>query len=393
MSKYYTELGSFCTKVFIGTDENGKPKYKKLKAKTEKELTKRVFEFKKTLEDGGDTEKSNDTLGKWIKRYEASVQEQVDCGDYKESEYDMLVSRLSYFLDYRGGMLAMTRLKDILASDIQPAINALFKKNPRTGKPTAKRTLERYVRALANVFEFAKKERAYKYSNPCDDVKIPKNAMQTERDAISLYMIRLILETEHRAKLAISIMLLAGLRRGELTALTWDDIMLDKKIIDINKSYDFKECVTKDPKSKSGIRQIPINDILLKILTEAKSEAKGSFVIEKTRGGRMSEKAWLRLFESYMLALKAKDAEIKENQTSRKDDEVFEEFTSHQLRHTYCSMLQWSGVDIKIAQELMGHSEYEVTANVYTHTNDDLKKNAAVLQSEFLRNTFLKNQG
>ena len=94
-----------------------------------------------------------------------------------------------------------------------------------------------------------------------------------------------------------------------------------------------------------------------------------------------------------MLALKAKDAEIKKNQTSCKDDEVFEEFTSHQLRHTYCSMLQWSGVDIKIAQELMGHSEYEVTANVYTHTNEDSKKNAAVLQSEFLRNTFLKNQG
>lgn len=107
----------------------------------------------------------------------------------------------------------------------------------------------------------------------------------------------------------------------------------------------------------------------------------------------MSEKAWLRLFESYMLALKAKDAEIKKNQTSCKDDEVFEEFTSHQLRHTYCSMLQWSGVDIKIAQELMGHSEYEVTANVYTHTNEDSKKNAAVLQSEFLKNTFLKIQG
>lgn len=160
----------------------------------------------------------------------------------------------------------------------------------------------------------------------------------------------------------------------------------------INKSYDFKECVTKDPKSKSGIRQIPINDILFKLLTEAKAEAKGSFVIEKTRGGRMTEKAWLRLFESYMLALKEKDAEIKKNQMSPKDDEVFEEFTSHQLRHTYCLMLQWSGVDIKIAQELMGHSEYEVTANVYTHTNDDLKKNAAVLQSEFLRNTFMNNQ-
>jgi len=62
------------------------------------------------------------------------------------------------------------------------------------------------------------------------------------------------------------------------------------------------------------------------------------------------------------------------------------------LRHTYCSMLQWSGVDIKVAQELMGHSEYEVTANVYTHNNEDSKKNAAVLQGEFLRNTFMKKE-
>ena len=53
-------------------------------------------------------------------------------------------------------------------------------------------------------------------------------------------------------------------------------------------------------------------------------------------------------------------------------------------------MLQRFGVDIKVAQELMGHSEYEVTANVYTHNNDESKKNAAVLQGEFLRNTFLK---
>lgn len=392
MSKYYTDRGSFCTKVYIGTDENGKPKYKKLKAKTEKELTKKVFEFKKTLEDGVDINRSNDTLGKWITRYEASVQEQVDCGDYKESEYDMLVSRLNYFIDYNGCLLSMTRLNDVLTTDIQPAVNALFKKNPRTGKPTAKRTIERYIRALANVFEFAKKERAYKYCNPCEDLKVPKKAVQTERNAISMYMIRLILETEHRGKLAMWIMLLAGLRRGELTALTWDDIDLEKKVIDINKSYDFKECVTKDPKSKSGIRQIPINDILFEMLAKAKAEAKGSFVIEKVRGGRMSEKAWQRLLESYMLALKVKDAEIKKEQTSPKDDEVLEEFTSHQLRHTYCSMLQWSGVDIKVAQELMGHSEYEVTANVYTHNNDDSKKNAAVLQGEFLRNTFMKKE-
>ena len=46
MSKYYKEQNRFCTKIYIGTDSNGKPKYKKLKAKTERELDERVRKFK-----------------------------------------------------------------------------------------------------------------------------------------------------------------------------------------------------------------------------------------------------------------------------------------------------------------------------------------------------------
>ena len=53
------------------------------------------------------------------------------------------------------------------------------------------------------------------------------------------------------------------------------------------------------------------------------------------------------------------------------------------------SMLQWAGVDIKTAQELMGHNDYEVTANVYTHGDNDLKVAATSLQNEYLNN-FLK---
>ena len=58
------------------------------------------------------------------------------------------------------------------------------------------------------------------------------------------------------------------------------------------------------------------------------------------------------------------------------------------FRHTYCSMLQSSGVDIKTAQELMGHSEYGVTANIYTHVDEQSKTNAALLQDKFIKETF-----
>lgn len=385
MNKFYIEKNSYCTKIYIGTDSNGKPKYKKLKAKTEKELEKRVREYKNAINDGINILKNNDTLYNWITHYLENMEDEVLCDNISESEYKVLKSRLHFFIDYKGGLLAKTRLNDILTSHIQPAINTLYKVNPSTGKNTAKRTIERYIRALSNVFEFARKERAYNFCNPCDGLKIPKNSITKTRNAINKHTIQLILTTEHRAKVAACIMLLAGLRRGELTALTWFDIDFKNKIINVNKSYDFKQCKIKETKTKAGIRKIPMNDYLYDLLIKAKKSSEGSYVIQKVYGGRMTETAWKRLFESYMNALKEVDNINKKPPCI--SDEQFEEFTAHQLRHTYCSMLQWSGVDIKTAQELMGHSEYGVTANIYTHVDEQSKNNAAILQNKFIRET------
>lgn len=386
MSKYYVENNRFCTKIYIGTDANGKPIYKKLKAKTEKELDKRVREYKNAMDSGLNILKNNDTLLKWVNHYLEAMESEVMCDNIKESEYKTLKARLQYFIDYNGGLLAKARLNDILPFHIQPAVNELYKCNPNTGKNTAKYTLQRYIRALANVFEFARKERAYNYCNPCDDLKIPKNSVVKTRTAINKHTIQLILSTEHRAKVPACIMLLAGLRRGEVTALTWFDIDFKNKIINVNKSYDFKQCETKEPKTKAGMRKIPMNDFLCNLLLEAKKNSKGTYVVQKVYGGRMTETAWKRLFESYMEALRAADGKDEDNLCFA--DERFEKFTIHQLRHTYCSMLQWSGVDIKTAQELMGHSEYGVTANIYTHVDEQSKTNAALLQDKFIKETF-----
>lgn len=387
MNKIYVEKNSFCTRLYIGTDANGKPKYKKLKAQTEKELEKRVREYKNAIDSGLNILKNNDTLIKWVNHYLETIESEVMCDNIKESEYKTLKARLQYFIDYKGGLLAKTKLNDILPSHIQPAINELYKKNPSTGKTTAKKTIQRYIRALANVFEFARKERAYNFCNPCDDLKIPKNSVTKTRTAINKHTIQLILTTEHRAKLPACIMLLAGLRRGELTALTWFDIDFKNKIINVNKSYDFKQCELKETKTKAGMRKIPMNDFLCDLLLEAKKYSKGSYVVQKAYGGRMTETAWKRLFESYMEALRVADG-ADENSLCFAD-ECFEDFTAHQLRHTYCSMLQWSGVDIKTAQELMGHSEYGVTANIYTHVDDATKTNAAMLQDKFIKETLV----
>ena len=89
-----------------------------------------------------------------------------------------------------------------------------------------------------------------------------------------------------------------------------------------------------------------------------------------------------------------KKKEVKHSVKENKKDRLVKAYLSekeyeHQLRHTYCSMLQWSGVDIKTAQELMGHSEYGVTANIYTHVDEQSKANAAMLQDKFIKETLV----
>lgn len=48
-----------------------------------------------------------------------------------------------------------------------------------------------------------------------------------------------------------------------------------------------------------------------------------------------------------------------------------DDFVPYDLRHTYCTDLQRAGVDIRIAQRLMGHADIKITANIYTHVDTD----------------------
>lgn len=45
------------------------------------------------------------------------------------------------------------------------------------------------------------------------------------------------------------------------------------------------------------------------------------------------------------------------------------DFVPYCLRHTYCTNLAKSGVDIRTAQKLMGHSSIQITADIYTHVD------------------------
>lgn len=272
------------------------------------------------------------TFADAVKRFEKFEEPRISASAWSTKK-----ERIEYFQK-----IYPVKLNAITPQMIALEINRLAIKNPKTHKPTARRTLTRYLAAVCNVFDFAISERLTDY-NPAKFVKIPQNAPQSDRDALSPREYNLILSHTEKRFLAPVIMILCGLRRGELTALTFGDI--NNGQITVNKSYDFKSKTLKLPKSKAGIRQVPVPDKLKPLLNGKPNE----YVIGGSR--MMTEASWLNL-------------------RKRLVKELGFEFNWHQLRHTYATILYDAGVDVLSAQKFLGHSDVKITLGIYTSLSE-----------------------
>ena len=54
-----------------------------------------------------------------------------------------------------------------------------------------------------------------------------------------------------------------------------------------------------------------------------------------------------------------------------REPDLLPHITAHVLRHTGCTRMAENGIDIKVLQEIMGHSDISVTMNVYNHVDFD----------------------
>ena len=156
--------------------------------------------------------------------------------------------------------------------------------------------------------------------------------------------------------------LFTGLRRGEVLALTWDDIDFENAVIYVNKAlvrvrnYDGRKEKTRleigEPKTESGKRVIPMIDTLIPILKEQKKRAgktDSNLVFPSESGGYIDPGNYNRKFYKIIEAAGIPKA------------------NPHSLRHSFATRALEAGVDLKTTQELLGHSSIDITANLYTH--------------------------
>nr|WP_323985045.1 site-specific integrase [Fusibacter ferrireducens] len=193
------------------------------------------------------------------------------------------------------------------------------------------------------------------------------------------------------AKLFIYIFdLMTGLRIGELCALTHADVDLKNNLIHVTKSLNrvtmyaddgtkSSQIVISNPKTKKGIREIPIPTNLIAPIKE-------HVLREKKKHFKLGIKFEPSNFFFTSNTCTAIRGDHLNDYWKRKQAELNFEFVVvfHGLRHTFCTLLAEKGVPLKTAAVLMGHEKIETTAQIYTHVDKQSQVEAIDLLSEII---------
>jgi len=367
--------GRYMVKVYVGV-KDGKKAYKYVYGKTQKEADIKADELKVSLRKGIDISASNDSFKVWAEYWLASKRYEVSA-----DRYSTLQSRSTIWID----ALKNTQISQIKPFELQTILFTIAAKNPYTGEPMAKKTIRGYVQIISAIFDFAFDNRVIDY-NPATKLKIPQGATSAvQRRALTEEERQRVMEFEHRAKPSAMLMMLSGLRRGEATALQWNDIDFINNKISVTKSYNFKTKDFKTPKNgKSRVVSVP--QILIDYL---KTLPKISpFVLTNARGGMMTEDSWKRLYQSYMLDMNIEygfGGSINKYANNVDVPMVISTFTPHELRHTFCTIMFEAGIDALQAKEQLGHSDIKTTLSIYTHLSAQHKETQVNKLDAFLQ--------
>ena len=270
-------------------------------------------------------------------------------------------------------------IKDIVPLDVDRAIKMYAEKG------YSHQTVKIYLSVLRQVCDYAVLH-AYIDVNPCDAVKLPKGLPSNTRDLPSDENIEKIKNSvDLPFGLFAYFLLYTGCRRGEALALQWKDVDLHNKVIHINKSVYFDSSdrpVIKTPKTKAGIRSIILLDILAAKLTPGKPN---DFIF-----GFPDKGTFRRKWETYALESGIAHKEPKKERRKAPNGKyktintfkIVNEVTPHQLRHAYATMLFEAGIEVKDAQNLLGHTKESVTRDIYTHIRKSRTENVAQILNE-----------
>lgn len=227
-------------------------------------------------------------------------------------------------------------------------------------------------------------------TSPCEDLSARGGKPQKERNALTDEQAdRLISAIKGLPPYVFAMLgLYAGLRREEILGLKWDCVYLNTSApyLSVRRAWHVEHnrpVVTEELKTDAARRDIPLPDVLLECLREAKRNSKSDFVVANREGGPLSGTQFKRVWQ-YIVTRSLKERtyvryingqKIVKTVTPKLGEKAAHngnvvysldfDVTPHLLRHTYITNLIYASVDPKTVQYLAGHENSKITMDIY----------------------------
>lgn len=219
--------------------------------------------------------------------------------------------------------------------------------------------------------------------NPCNGIKrlkrTEKHATETIHRALAEDELLTFLEYAKDSYYYNFFRILAytGMRTGEAAALTWADIDYTNGVIHINKTAVkiYHDYIVQSPKTDKGFRDVPITPIVKEVL-QAQFEAQkilngGSVVYLSGTVFPTSNHSGYVTASNLCPVIK----HILKN--AEKDNHHIDYFSAHALRDTYATRCTEQGMSAHTLMKLLGHSNINLTMNLYAQALPETIKTAA----------------
>ncbi len=306
-----------------------------------------------------------DFVNYWLKSIQGSIE---------QSTYEGYVYRAKKICSFPPFNMEMRKLKPehVDAFCREMLLHGKTNQKTKASEPLAVRTVREYKNVL-----FAVCNKAVSYgllkSNPCRDIRVSgKTNRAFEEELLFLKkeeladLIRFMKEDDTIFRKLAPITFIGayyGLRRSEILGLTWDAVDFEKKVIRIKRTVvRVKTVQEKDNvKTKSSKRELALFPTAERMLRQLQSDRDAS---RKFYGRDYHESPYVFVWDD--------GRQYDPNYITRTFKKATEKFgrpgiTLHKLRHTCASLLLDEGWDIKKVQYWLGHSDAQVTLNIYAH--------------------------
>jgi integrase len=355
----------------LGIVDGKRKRVERVGGNTKKEAEKAMREAMSEFDDTGQvidesTMSYSDYLDYWYENYV-----ELNC---KESTQKIYKNRINKHIKLG---LGFNKLNGLTPALLQEFFNNLYKQD------YSKNSFKGTSAIVKNSLDYAVNPLKLIKDNPYNYVIKPKfKNIKKEIQTITKEQFNILLKRFPKGNLyhiPLQIAYYTGMRRGEVCALTWDDIDFNKKTIDVNKTMIINlksEYELTEPKTQSSYRIISIGDNLVKILREHK-------IYQKEMKLKLGEYYIDKDYPAPNMVCTSDNGTFTKHTTLSTSMCIIAEknlgfaFNFHMLRHTHASILIQSGVNPKDVQYRLGHSNISITLDTYTHTNEESRRKVA----------------